>query len=817
MIRRISTAVAAFATITLLMAAAVPSAADPVSTCGDSCVAGPEACDDGNTTSGDGCSEFCVTESCYDCSGAASASGRGGCTPSDCILDILCVTCGNGCIDESETCDDGNTARGDGCDPSCAEENCYTCSEINVSAQNARGPSCTPSTCSPDENVECSCGNKSCDQWENCENCPLDCGSCAPTGACCTPNGCYEVSQDLCEFEYLGTYHGDSTSCETEDICVNCGDGCRDFGESCDDGNTGSGDGCDDQCGVEGCFDCAPEALPTSVGTVCNGPDVCSPDLECSCGNETCDAWESCETCSSDCDACVTGACCTPNGCYDVASQGLCEGEYLGTYHGDNTSCETESICVNCGDGCKDFGESCDDGNTDSGDGCDESCLEENCFNCSPPPTDTLPSQVIGPVCMGPYTCDVDPACDVCGDNEVGESEDCDDGNTDDGDCCSANCTWESAGSACPDEFFCNGAETCNGTGTCQPATPVSCSHLTTECADGVCNEASDSCVADTSGKEGNSCTDDSTCTVPGTGICTDGTCTGEGTTLSPTCRWIIVGGPAESGRATKVRNGEDSILRGSTCGQTGRSSGKTLGSLVVTADVGEGARFDALAEVGGDIVTGGASLTASTYAFIPGTLLTNIAGGAPAVDKLPSGQADTTGTNPLFDECLDDQAKLTLAKPILDAMTVIPAHHRDLANFKVPVGGSQTLDITGHDLEIIDMSSFRIARKATLTLKGLPTDVLLIRVEDGRFSLGFGTKVVLDGLKPENVLFYSKASRACRFSKRAMGAGTVFCPDASKIIVGVGSQWTGTFLGGKREVRVRFYADLTHKAFTGF
>ncbi|MGE3542545.1 MAG: MYXO-CTERM sorting domain-containing protein [Kofleriaceae bacterium] len=32
------------------------------------------------------------------------------------------VTCGNGVIDEAETCDDGNRLAGDGCNPNCAEE-----------------------------------------------------------------------------------------------------------------------------------------------------------------------------------------------------------------------------------------------------------------------------------------------------------------------------------------------------------------------------------------------------------------------------------------------------------------------------------------------------------------------------------------------------------------------------------------------------------------------------------------------------------------------------------------------------------------------
>jgi cysteine-rich repeat protein len=63
----------------------------------------------------------------------------------------------------------------------------------------------------------------------------------------------------------------------------------------------------------------------------------------------------------------------------------------------------------------------------------------------------------------------------VCGDNMVGLSEDCDDGNTVNGDCCSSTCEFESSGSPCPDADLCNGDETCDGAGTCTPGMPLDC------------------------------------------------------------------------------------------------------------------------------------------------------------------------------------------------------------------------------------------------------------------------------------------------------------------------------------------------------
>ena len=60
--------------------------ANPV--CGNGAVEGTEQCDDGNTATGDGCSSECKIET---------------------------VMCGNGIVEGNEECDDGNVVPGDGC------------------------------------------------------------------------------------------------------------------------------------------------------------------------------------------------------------------------------------------------------------------------------------------------------------------------------------------------------------------------------------------------------------------------------------------------------------------------------------------------------------------------------------------------------------------------------------------------------------------------------------------------------------------------------------------------------------------------------
>jgi cysteine-rich repeat protein len=75
----------------------------PKSRCGDGVVdVATETCDDGNTTSGDGCSATCQIET----------------------VD----KCGNGHLDTGEACDDHNTTAGDGCSATCTVEPGYMCS-----------------------------------------------------------------------------------------------------------------------------------------------------------------------------------------------------------------------------------------------------------------------------------------------------------------------------------------------------------------------------------------------------------------------------------------------------------------------------------------------------------------------------------------------------------------------------------------------------------------------------------------------------------------------------------------------------------------
>lgn len=231
----------------------------------------------------------------------------------------------------------------------------------------------------------------------------------------------------------------DPDACRSDCRGAYCGDGVIDPGESevCDDGGVAAGDGCDGACQEETGWDC-------SSGTC---EEICGDDL--AVGNETCDGpdlrGEDCISvgqaagvlaCSTQCEwnfsNCVGGYVCG-DGTEDPGEG--CDDGNTTACDGCSSTCQPEV----CGDLVQECAEVCDDGNTVSGDGCSADCLStEACGN-------GIVDPAAGEACddtVQTATCDADCTLPVCGDGEhnAGAGEVCDDGNTVDGDLCSADC-----------------------------------------------------------------------------------------------------------------------------------------------------------------------------------------------------------------------------------------------------------------------------------------------------------------------------------------------------------------------------------------
>lgn len=363
--------------------------------CGNGIVEPAEQCDDGNTTSGDGCSATCQLDNCSltgtwrlhiglgngdvaliedgnhdirgvvqqaststpalisgmiadgqltlsffdsECSTATSACetafflNEAQCSPNlpwnATFTKVAPTVCGDGHIDPSEQCDDGNFINGDGCSVVCLPEQCGN-GIVEVNEQCDDGNRVNGDTC--DNNCTyATCGNRIVDPHEQCDDGNANAGD-ACDGSCGIPgcpNGTVGAGEQ-CDDGNLTDNDGCARNCRLP----GCGNLIVENGEECDDGNQVGGDGCTAACRLE--------PLPG-----CGDGSRVSPE-ECDDGNTT-----NCDGCSS--------------------------------------SCHVER----CGNGLRECGEECDDGNQVGGDGCSRFCVVEQPATCADSDGDGEPDEV---------------------------------------------------------------------------------------------------------------------------------------------------------------------------------------------------------------------------------------------------------------------------------------------------------------------------------------------------------------------------------------------------------------------------------------
>lgn len=156
-------------------------------------------------------------------------------TDGDNTVDVVKSVCGNGIVEDGESCDDGNARGGDGCDGTCKIENGYTCPTPGKPCVSLLY--CGDGLPGPDE----SCDDGNAVSGDGCSStCTVENGYVCPAfGQPCTPTTQPPV----------------------------CGNGVPEFGETCDDGNTTSGDGCSSTCQTESGYTC--------IGKVCTLNQTC--------------------------------------------------------------------------------------------------------------------------------------------------------------------------------------------------------------------------------------------------------------------------------------------------------------------------------------------------------------------------------------------------------------------------------------------------------------------------------------------------------------------------------------------------------------
>ncbi len=225
--------------------------------CGDSIITPPEACDDGNNQSDDGCDPTCVLESCGDGKLDVGEECDDG-NPQDsdmCTNGCLHATCGDLIVQDGvEACDDGNLDDADACLSTCAHATCgdgvvHAGVEECDDANDIDNDACTNACKLP------KCGDAIQQAGEACDDGnALDTDPCLST---CKLASCGDgfIQQNVEQCDLGPGLNKDGGKCTSKCLAAKCGDGLVHIGtEQCDDGNMVETDVCTNACMLNFCL-----------------------------------------------------------------------------------------------------------------------------------------------------------------------------------------------------------------------------------------------------------------------------------------------------------------------------------------------------------------------------------------------------------------------------------------------------------------------------------------------------------------------------------------------------------------------------------
>lgn len=293
---------------------------------------------------------------------------------------VGCPVCGNAELDDTETCDDGNLAAGDGCSTRCQDEGCEAATPGYPSVPLCSdGSECTDDACNTTTHA-CTHVSNGCSDGIDCTADSCVAGDCVHETRhllCADSNQC---TSDLCSAS-AGCLHAplaaacdDGSFCNGADTCSagacsvhagdpcagggECADHCDEAADTCavaagtpcaDDGNACSDDACD---GLGSCSHPA-NTVACDDGAFCNGIDHCSGGAcsghagdPCAAGGECADACDegsnSCSApastpCADDGNDCTDDVCDGGGSCAHPPVAGTCD---------DLDFCSSDDTCV---------------------------------------------------------------------------------------------------------------------------------------------------------------------------------------------------------------------------------------------------------------------------------------------------------------------------------------------------------------------------------------------------------------------------------------------------------------------------------------